>query len=71
MALIDLKLKTFSGMLLSIPRNLSEHFRNLLEHSPESLIEFPGAFDSIPRNFLKDSHREKASSNKTPESLEK
>ena len=51
-ALIDLKLKAFPGILLSVPRNLSEHSRTLLEHSPESLIVFPGVFDSIPRNLF-------------------
>ena len=34
----------FTGIFFNIPRNL-------LEHSPESFISFPGVFLSIPQNF--------------------
>ena len=47
-ALINLKLKAFLGIFLNIPRNI-------LEHSPESLIAFLWIFNNIPRNLLEHS----------------
>ena len=41
---------TFPGICFNIPRTLSEHSPNLLEHFPESSGTFPGIFSNIPRN---------------------
>ena len=46
---------TFPEILLTIPRNICNILRNLLEIFPESFLTFPRIFSNISRNVLEHS----------------